>query len=291
MACAGLLVALAGSGAWAQTVRSSEETLNWFKKTEQALLDAIAKGDTQIWDRVLDDEWVMTWKMVASQFVVVRQDPPAQSVDTSRWPGLVGTYRLQPDGWTFHVVLQGGTLYGGRDPQKLKPFVPLTPDAFTLQGSLGEWLFVLDRDGKASHIVDLRKFETLIWSRISDTPEQDNPPKFAEPPAETYTRSTMHVTIDGKPQAVNAGQVTNTFFTAAHVRPYIGRFFIDADYRGTTPVVVISFSLWQRLGASPEIIGSQLHIDGRSLTVVGVAEREFNFPKDAELWMPKARER
>jgi putative ABC transport system permease protein len=127
---------------------------------------------------------------------------------------------------------------------------------------------------------------------LSGACAQDNAPKFAEPPAETYTASTVQLTIDGKAQSVNAAQVTPNFF-AAHMRPHLGRLFIDGDYHAThpVPVVVVSFNLWQRLGASPEIIGSPLHVDGRSLIVVGVAEREFNFPKDAELWMPKASER
>lgn len=119
-------------------------------------------------------------------------------------------------------------------------------------------------------------------------PAQDNGPRFAEPPAETYTTSTAQLTIDGKAQSVNAAQVTAKFFDAAHVRPYIGRFFIDGDYRAVNPVVVISFDLWQRgFGASAQIIGSVVKIGARSVTVVGVAPRDFAFPKEAQLWMPK----
>jgi ketosteroid isomerase-like protein len=251
-----LVAALAVSGVAAQAqaqartelVRTTGETLNWFKTTEQALLDAIAVGDTRVWDRVLDEDWVITseegevqgkqeflrglhplpaglkgtltireltvqeypafaivrfladetevvfgqrlanqyrvtdtfrktdsgWKIVASQFVVVLQDPPEQPADKSRWPGLVGTYRLQPDGWTFHVVLRDGILLGGRDPQQLKALIPLTADAFVLQGSLGDWLFIVDRDGKASGVVEFRKFEPLIWSRVPDTPQKED---------------------------------------------------------------------------------------------------------------------
>jgi hypothetical protein len=110
------------------------------------------------------------WKMVGSHFAVVTNDPPAQAVASDGWPGLVGDYRLLPDGWTFHVVLREGKLLGGRDPAKLKTFIPLTPDAFVLSGSLGEWLFVAGKDGKAARIVNLRKFEPLVWTRV---PERD----------------------------------------------------------------------------------------------------------------------
>jgi hypothetical protein len=108
------------------------------------------------------------WKLVASHTSVVTADPPAQTVATDRWPGLAGRYRLLPDGWTFHVAYRDGKLYGGRDPAKLRPLIPLTPDAFVLQGSLGEWIFVTNKDGKPAHILNLRKFEPLVWTRIPD---------------------------------------------------------------------------------------------------------------------------
>jgi hypothetical protein len=59
-------------------------------------------------------------------------------------------------------------LYGGRDPDKLKHLIPLTPDAFVLEGSLGEWIFVVDEDLKAVRILNFRKFEPLVWARIGD---------------------------------------------------------------------------------------------------------------------------
>lgn len=115
------------------------------------------------------------WKLVASQAAVVTTDPPAQKVDASRWRDLVGTYRLTPDGWTFHVELRDGTLYGGRDPAKLRPFIPLTPVAFVLGGSLGEWLFVLPANGPAGRIVELRKFEPLVWTRLDHQAARTRP--------------------------------------------------------------------------------------------------------------------
>jgi hypothetical protein len=105
------------------------------------------------------------WKMVASHVSVVTQNPPAQTASSDRWPSFAGTYRLLPDGWTFTVELREGKLYGGRDPKKLRPLIPLTADAFVLSGSLGEWLFVAE-NGRATHIVSFRKFEPLIWTRV-----------------------------------------------------------------------------------------------------------------------------
>jgi hypothetical protein len=106
------------------------------------------------------------WKMVAAATAVVTTDPPPQPTSNAHWDRLAGDYQLMPGGWTFHVALRDGKLVGGRDPEKLKPFVPLTQDAFVLSGSLGEWLFVTDAAGEANRIVELRKFEPLVWTRV-----------------------------------------------------------------------------------------------------------------------------
>ena len=106
------------------------------------------------------------WKLVASHTSVITQDPPAQRVSTAGWPALAGSYRLLPDGWTMTVELRDGKLFGGRDPKKLKEFIPLAPDAFVLSGGLGEWIFVRDDSGHVTHILDFRKFEPLVWTRV-----------------------------------------------------------------------------------------------------------------------------
>ncbi len=108
------------------------------------------------------------WKLVSSHTSVVTADPPAQSVDKSHWLDLVGDYQLLPDGWVFHVELRDGVLYGGRSPGNLRPLIPLTPVGFVLEGSLGELLFDTGGGGgRASRIVDFRKFEPLVWTRVA----------------------------------------------------------------------------------------------------------------------------
>jgi hypothetical protein len=107
------------------------------------------------------------WRMVASHTSVVTQDPPAQAVSRAAWPALAGRYRLLPEGWTFTVELRDGSLYGGRDAKNLRPLIPLSPEAFVLSGSLGEWIFVSE-NGKGVRIVNFRKFEPLVWTRVDD---------------------------------------------------------------------------------------------------------------------------
>ena len=109
------------------------------------------------------------WKMVASHVSVVTQDPPGQEVSKDQWPGFVGSYRLLPDGWTLTVELRDGLLWGGRDPKKLRQFIPLAPNVFVLSGSLGEWMFVTAK-GAVTHVLNFRKFEPLVWTRVEDGP-------------------------------------------------------------------------------------------------------------------------
>lgn len=113
------------------------------------------------------------WRMVGSHASVVTSDPPAQpvarAIADATWPAFVGSYRLSADGWTFYVELRDGELYGGRNQAKLRPLIALAPDAFVLSGSLGEYVFVRDEHGKATHIVEFRKFEPLVWVR-DETP-------------------------------------------------------------------------------------------------------------------------
>src|SRR5215813_7945251 len=164
-----LLCATAGAA------EPSAETVKWFQTTEQSLMDAVASGDKAVWERVLDDAFIMTseegevlpreqllkdmrplppglsgkivikeltvqefptfaivryladeteqvfaqslatkyrmtdtfrrdgagWKMLASHASVVTADPPAQPVPAAKLGGLVGEYKILPDGWTF----------------------------------------------------------------------------------------------------------------------------------------------------------------------------------------------
>ncbi len=108
------------------------------------------------------------WKLIASHLSVVTADPPPQNVSKESWPDLVGDYKLLPQGWVFHVVMRDGDLLGGRNPEKLRPLIPLAPNVFVRKGALGELIFVTDKDGNASKILEFRKFQPLIWTRIDD---------------------------------------------------------------------------------------------------------------------------
>ena len=71
--------------------------------------------------------------------------------------------------------------------------------------------------------------------------------------------------------------VSPEYFTTLGVEPAMGRFFrADTEREGTAPVAVISYRLWRaRLHADPNVVGQVLRLNGKSVTVVGVAPKDF----------------
>jgi predicted permease len=76
---------------------------------------------------------------------------------------------------------------------------------------------------------------------------------------------------------VFADIVTANYFETFGTQPLIGRGFSTDEERpgADIPVVVISYGLWQRLGGSPEVVGTRIEINTRAFTIVGVVARGF----------------
>ena len=75
-------------------------------------------------------------------------------------------------------------------------------------------------------------------------------------------------------------------FDVLVARPFIGRTFQPGDdLVHAAPVSVLSYGLWQELGADPSIVGRQLRLGGEPRTIVGVMPRGFWFPSPAtRMW-------
>ncbi len=89
----------------------------------------------------------------------------------------------------------------------------------------------------------------------------------------------LSLTDGTEAELVWAEFVSGNFFDVLGVRPVTGRFFRteeQEDAPGKHPVVVISERFWQRhFHADPAIIGKAVRLNGRELTVIGVAPAEF----------------
>jgi hypothetical protein len=69
-------------------------------------------------------------------------------------------------------------------------------------------------------------------------------------------------------------------FDVLQVRPLFGRTFaLGEDRAGAEPVVILSYSIWEREFASDRsIVGRRINLDGTQTTVVGVMPEGFYFP-------------
>jgi predicted permease len=97
-----------------------------------------------------------------------------------------------------------------------------------------------------------------------------------------------------EPNAVaRAAFVTGNLFDVLHVDMALGRSFLpDEDVVGAPVTVgVISHGLWARdFGASPDVLGATVRLDGVPFTVVGVAAESFGGTDSerTDLWVPLA---
>jgi predicted permease len=95
--------------------------------------------------------------------------------------------------------------------------------------------------------------------------------------------SQMTYTLQGETDAVriNVGLVTGNYFQVMGLSPVAGRLLNDGD-DGTAvpPVMVLTHEYWmKRFGGDPAIIGKDLRVGGKSVTVVGVVQPAPYFPQ------------
>ncbi len=101
-----------------------------------------------------------------------------------------------------------------------------------------------------------------------------------------------NLTGAGIPVRLFGGRVSAGYFETYGVAPTIGRSFLpEEDTPGNEHVVVISNGFWQqRLGGTPDVIGSSIWLNDESYQVVGVMPRGFQdfFNRSREFWVPVA---
>ncbi len=95
--------------------------------------------------------------------------------------------------------------------------------------------------------------------------------------AHRYTGGT--VSEHGEAEYVTGRQISSEFFSVLGVSIFRGRAFIpEDDHRGAAPVIIVSYSLWQRLFAGNQgVVGTPLVMDGKSYTIVGITPAGFRF--------------
>ncbi len=96
----------------------------------------------------------------------------------------------------------------------------------------------------------------------------------------------------GTPELINAELVTGNYFDVLGVQFNHGRGFLpEEDLKpGASPVVVLSYALWQRrFGGDATVVNRTIALDRQPFTVIGVAPRGFrgaNALAGPDLWVP-----
>ena len=107
----------------------------------------------------------------------------------------------------------------------------------------------------------------------------------------SFSQSVLALTND-VPEPVTAEIVSSDYWPLLRVQPAAGRVFAsdEGEGAGDHAVAIIGFDLWQRrFGGDQSVVGRPISVNGVSLTVLGIAPRDFRgLSNRAELWLPAA---
>jgi len=107
---------------------------------------------------------------------------------------------------------------------------------------------------------------------------------------DVYTAGRINFMTPTGTESVHGLHVSSGFFKTLGVRPKLGRDFLPSEeVAGASPVVMLRYGAWQRrFGASPNVVGQTVNLDGVAHTIVGVLPEDFEFaPRDiAEFFEP-----
>jgi putative ABC transport system permease protein len=105
----------------------------------------------------------------------------------------------------------------------------------------------------------------------------------------SYSDAFFNVSGNDFPERVAGVHVSEEFFATLGVQPLFGRVFVPAEIQSNSQTLaVLSYSLWQRrFAGSDRILKSPVRIDGKMTTIIGIMPAGFQFPSEAEVWMPQ----
>jgi predicted permease len=105
-----------------------------------------------------------------------------------------------------------------------------------------------------------------------------------------YALRSYTIADPGPAERVRGEIVSASYFSMLGISPTIGRTFLPEEDRdlGAHPVAIIGDDLWrQRFGADPSVIGKTLRVDGKPLSIVGVAPAGVRGDSGrATFWIP-----
>jgi len=95
----------------------------------------------------------------------------------------------------------------------------------------------------------------------------------------SYSGATATMELKGVSQRLEIQTVSSNFFAVLGVAPRLGRDFRWDEEKAGNRAVMLSYEFWQQqFGASDEIVGNSIVMNGHSYAVAGVMPRGFRFP-------------
>jgi predicted permease len=96
-----------------------------------------------------------------------------------------------------------------------------------------------------------------------------------------YNMDFVGVRADNRSDRVFANYVTGNFFATLGLQPALGTLIFpgEPDKSPAPPALIISYPYWQqRFGGDPAIIGKTVNVNGKPLSIIGVAPQGFFGP-------------
>ena len=119
----------------------------------------------------------------------------------------------------------------------------------------------------------------MVWSKPQDGRNVVSAGDYLEWKAQNtsfqdlnaWTGTIFNLSTAGQPEQINAQVTTPGFYKMMGVNFELGRDFLPEEGQaGKDRVVILTHSLWERLGGKRDIIGQPLRMNGEPYTVVGV---------------------
>jgi ketosteroid isomerase-like protein len=108
------------------------------------------------------------WRLIASQVLAEKTDPPAISLPAAQLAQYVGKYQLKDSAATYSLQLINGQLIGTRDARKPVTWNAETSDVFFLSGDPRiRKIFQRDASGKITGFVERRESWDVVWLKIA----------------------------------------------------------------------------------------------------------------------------
>ena len=134
---------------------------------------------------------------------------------------------------------------------------------------------------------DPKKFRGFSYPTYIDVREQNT--VFTD--VLSFNLALIGIGQKGDTRRTFAGIVSSNYFSVLGVPVARGRAFLPEEETPgrNAPVAIVSYSYWQKHDLDPSVLGSQVFINGRSFTIVGIAPNGFVGTMQVlspEVWLP-----